>query len=445
MKVTKEVLGNNKVKLEVQVDSEIFEKGMEKSYLKNRKDMTVPGFRKGRVPRKIIERFHGETIFYEDAVKEIFPETFEQAVLETGIEPVDRPELDIVQIGSGQELIYTAQVTVKPEIELGQYQGIEVVRQAYTVSDEEVDGQLAQEAEKNARWINTEDRPVKTGDRVTLDYSGSVDGELFDGGTAEMQTLEIGSGQFIPGFEEQLVGMMPGDEGVLDLKFPEEYQAEELKGKDAVFHVKIHEIKEKELPQIDDEFAMDVSEFDTLEEYKEDIRKKMQTEATKQGKSSMENDLLSKICENAQGEIPEVMVEKEVDSMLREMDYRLRYNGLDLERYVDMMNTSIDEFRAQYSGEAYNRVKTQLVLKKISMVEGIEASDEDLEKEYIRLSEQYQKDIAEIKRNFGANVEYIKNGIVSQKTIDMLMSAAVLVDRAESVEDAPVSSEPSEE
>lgn len=434
MKVTKEILGNNKVKLEIQVDNETFEKGMEKSYLKNRKSIQIPGFRKGRVPRKIIERYYGESIFYEDAINEIFPETYKQAVDESGIEPVDNPELDIVQIGDGKELIYTAEVTVKPEVELGQYKGIEVRKVEYNVSDDEVEHQLEHVREKNARWITVEDRPVKEGDRVTLDYSGSVDGVQFEGGTAEKQILEIGSGRFIPGFEEQLVGMNIGDEKDINVKFPDEYHAEELKGKDAVFKVKIHEIKEKELPELDDEFAKDVSEFSTLDEYKEDMKKKMQDEASESSKAAMENELIGKICENAKVDIPEVMVKQEIDRIVRDVDYRLRYNGMDLKRYLEMVNTSEADFRAQYQDEAYNRVKTQLVLEKISKVENIEANDDDLDKEFARMAEQYKRDIEEIKRNFGDNVEYMKNSIVVQKTIDMLMSSAILTEKQDSAD-----------
>jgi len=434
VKVTKEILGNNKVKLEIQVDNETFEKGMEKSYLKNRKSIQIPGFRKGRVPRKIIERYYGESIFYEDAINEIFPETYKQAVDESGIEPVDNPELDIVQIGDGKELIYTAEVTVKPEVELGQYKGIEVRKVEYNVSDDEVEHQLEHVREKNARWITVEDRPVKEGDRVTLDYSGSVDGVQFEGGTAEKQILEIGSGRFIPGFEEQLVGMNIGDEKDINVKFPDEYHAEELKGKDAVFKVKIHEIKEKELPELDDEFAKDVSEFSTLDEYKEDMKKKMQDEASESSKAAMENELIGKICENAKVDIPEVMVKQEIDRIVRDVDYRLRYNGMDLKRYLEMVNTSEADFRAQYQDEAYNRVKTQLVLEKISKVENIEANDDDLDKEFARMAEQYKRDIEEIKRNFGDNVEYMKNSIVVQKTIDMLMSSAILTEKQDSAD-----------
>lgn len=441
MKVTMENLENNKVKLEVHVDLETFDKGMDKSYLKNRKGISVPGFRKGRVPRKIIERHYGESIFYEDAINEVFPDAYDEAVREMSIEPVDKPVLDIIQVGNGQELIFTAEVIVKPEVELGQYKGIEVEIAEYNVSDDEVNHQLEHALENNARWISIKDRGVKNGDRVSLDYSGSIDGALFPGGTAEQQSLEIGSKQFIPGFEEQLVDMMPEEERDITVKFPEEYQAEELKGKDAVFHVKIHEIKEKELPDLDDEFAKDVSEFDSLDEYKADLKQKLQDNADEQSKTTMENDLVKKISENAKVEIPDVMVEKEIDGMIREKEYRLKYNGLDLEKYLNMTNTSLDDFRAQYRDDAYNRVKTQLVLEAITKAENITATEEDIEKEYVKLADQYKRDIEDIKKNFSNNLEYIEGGILIQKTIDQLMADAILVEKKDPIENKTLDNE----
>ena len=441
MKVTMENLENNKVKLEVHVDLETFDKGMDKSYLKNRKGISVPGFRKGRVPRKIIERHYGESIFYEDAINEVFPDAYDEAVREMGIGPVDKPVLDIIQVGNGQELIFTAEVIVKPEVELGQYKGIEVEIAEYNVSDDEVNHQLEHALENNARWISIEDRGVKNGDRVSLDYSGSIDGALFPGGTAEQQSLEIGSKQFIPGFEEQLVDMMPEEERDITVKFPEEYQAEELKGKDAVFHVKIHEIKEKELPDLDDEFAKDVSEFDSLDEYKADLKQKLQDNADEQSKTTMENDLVKKISENAKVEIPDVMVEKEIDGMIREMEYRLKYNGLDLKKYLNMTNTSLDDFRAQYRDDAYNKVKTQLVLEAITKAENITATEEDIEKEYVKLADQYKRDIEDIKKNFSNNLEYIEGGILVQKTIDQLMADATLVEKKDPIKNKTLDNE----
>ena len=426
--VTKEVLENKKVKLEIKVDPETFEKGMQASYLKNRKNIAIPGFRKGKVPRKVLERYYGEAILYEDAINEIFPDVYDEAVKETGIEPVDRPDVDIVQIGDGQDLILSAEVDVKPEVELGQYKGIEVEGVEAAISDHEVDHQLEHLREDNARLVSIEDRGVQNGDMVILDYAGSVDGIEFDGGTAEQQTLEIGSGSFIPGFEEQLVGMNLEEERDISVTFPEEYHAEELKGKEAVFHVKIHEIKEKELPELDDDFAKDVSEFSTLDEYKADLRSKLQESAEQNAKSQMENQLLSKIADNAHVDIPDAMLESEIDNMLRDMEMQMRYSGMDLENYLQMTNTSMEDLRAQYKDSAYNRVKTQLVLEAITKAEEITVSDEDREVEYQKLAEQYKQEVDEIKKTFSANASYMDNSILVKKTVDTLMESAELVE-----------------
>ncbi|HHU49534.1 MAG TPA: trigger factor [Clostridiales bacterium] len=431
MRVTKEILENKKVRLEICVDPETFEEGMQKAYLKNRKSISVPGFRKGKVPRKIVERFYGEEIFYEDAINEVFPRVYEEAVRETGIVPVDTPSVDISQIGRGQDLILTAEVDVKPDVELGQYKGIEIEKVEYTVSDDEVEHQLEHIAEENARWIIIENRGVQNGDLVTLDYAGTIDGEVFEGGTAEKQTLEIGSGRFIPGFEEQLIGLNLEEEKDITVTFPEDYHAEDLKGREAVFHVKIHEIKEKELPVLDDEFAKDVSEFSTLEEYKEDLKRKLQESADQNVRNMMEDQLVTRITENAKVDIPDVMVENEIDSMLQDMEMRLRYSGMNMEKYLQMSNTSIEEFRAQYKDSAYNRVKKQLVLEAVSKAEGIEVTEEDREKEYQKLAEQYKMNVDDIRKTFGNNSEHLDNSILAQKTVDILMEAAVMVEAKE--------------
>ena len=434
MKATVEKIEKNKVKLEIEVDPHIFDKAMESAYLKNRKNIAIPGFRKGKAPRKVIERYYGERIFYEDALNIACPEAYDQAVKENGIEPVDRPEIDIVQIGQGNPLIFTATVTIKPEVELGQYKGVEVEKVEYPVTDEEVEERLRQELERNARWITVEDRAVKLGDRVTLDYSGTVDGEAFEGGTAQNQSLEIGSGRFIPGFEEQLIGANIGEEKEIKVTFPEDYFREELKGKEAVFKVTVHEIKEKELPALDDEFAKDVSEFDTLEEYKADLRKKMEEIAKERAQVENENNVISKVVENATVDIPEVMVENQLDSILRDFDYRLRFQGLDLERYLKLTNTSLDDFRAQYRNEAYNRVKTQLVLEKIAREEAITVEEADMEKEYERMAEQYKRSVDEVKKDFAGSAEYIKENLLIQKTVDFLVHSAHFTEKKESAE-----------
>ncbi len=428
MKVNVEKLENNKVKLEIEVDAEQFDQAMQKAYLKNRGHITIPGFRKGKAPRKVIERYYGEGVFYEDAINEACPTAYDEAVRESGIEPVDQPDIDIVQIGGGQSLIFTAEVTVKPEVELGQYKGIEINKVEYNVTDQDVDQQVERVREQNARWVSVEDRPVKEGDLLTIDYKGFVDGEAFEGGTAENQTLEIGSGHFIPGFEEQLVGMNAGEEKDINVTFPEEYHAEDLKGKEATFTVKVHEIKEKELPELDDEFIKDISEFDTLDEYKADLRKNMEESSKQREKVEMENQLLEKVAENAKIDIPEVMVESEIDAMVRDMDFRLRYQGMNLETYLSMINSSMEDFRAQFKDEAYNRVKLQLTLEQITKDESIEVTDEDLEAEYSRIAQQYNLDVDRVKNDYESQEAGLRNSLAIQKTIDFLMENAVIVE-----------------
>jgi len=429
VKTSVEKLENNKVKLEIEVDAQQFDEAMQKAYLKNRKHITIPGFRKGRAPRQIIERYYGEGIFYEDAINEACPKAYEEAVRESGIEPVDQPTIDIVQIGGGKSLIFTAEVTVKPEVELGQYKGIEINKVEYNVTDQDIDNQLEMIREQNARWVSVEDRPAKEGDLLTIDYKGYVDGEAFEGGTAEKQTLEIGSQRFIPGFEEQLVGMKVGDEKEIQVTFPEEYHAEDLKGKEATFEIKVHEIKEKELPELDDEFVKDISEFDTLEEYKANLRKTMEENAKQREKIEMENQLLEKVVQNAKVDIPEVMVENEIDAMVRDMDFRMRYQGLDLQTYLDMINTSMEDFRAQFKDDAYNRVKLQLTLEQIIKEEKIEASEEDLEREYEKIAEQYKLDVERVKKDYQGQEEGLKRSLAVQKAVDFLMEHAVVVEK----------------
>ncbi len=424
-----EKLETNKVKLEIEVDAARFEEGMKKSYLKNVKRFNVPGFRKGKAPRQIIENYYGEGVLYEDAINEVCPEAYDAAIEEHNLEPVDRPEIDILQIGGGENLIFTATVTVKPEVELGDYKGIEVNKVEYNVTDEDVEREIKIAQDRVARWVAVEDRPVQEQDRVTIDYAGFIDEEQFPGGTAENQSLEIGSGHFIPGFEEQIVGMNIGEEKEIQVTFPEEYHAEDLKGKMATFKVKLHEIKEKEVPDLDDEFAKDVSEFDTLEEYKADIRNKLEENAANRAKFEMEDQLVKKVVENASVEIPDVMVERQVDSLIRDFEYRLMYQGLNLDKYLEYTGTSKEDFRAQYRDEAYNRVKTQLVLEKISKIENVVAEEEDINKEISRMAEQYKREVEEFRSTLREeDIDYLSDGVVLQKTIDFLTANQVIVD-----------------
>lgn len=350
---------------------------------------------------------------------------------ETEIEPVAQPEFDIVQIGNGENFIYTADVVVKPEVELGEYKGIEIEKVEYTVTDEDVEEQLEQMREQNARWISIEDRAVKEGDRVTIDYTGKIDNEEFEGGSAENASLEIGSNTFIPGFEEQVVGMNIGDSKEIEVTFPEDYHVEELQSKTAIFDIELKDIKEKELPELDDEFAKDISEFDTLDEYRADAKEKLEESAENQMKVEMENSLIEKIVDNADVDIPDAMVDSEIDRNLNELDFTLRYQGLNLEQYLTFTGTSLDAIRAQYKEQAYNTVKMRLVLEEICKVEEIEAEDADVEKEFEKMAEEYDRDVEDVKKDFGANVEALKEHIKIQKTVDFLMDNAIIKEKEE--------------
>ncbi|NBI07727.1 trigger factor [Senegalia massiliensis] len=428
MSATVEKKENNKVTLKFQVEYNEFDKAVQKAYLQNRSKFNIAGFRKGKAPRKIIESRYGEGVFYEDAINIILPEAYSDAIEENKIEPVDRPDIDISELEKGKPVIFTAEVTVKPEVELGEYKGIEVEKNEYNVTDEDVENELKTMQDRNARLVAVEDREVKEGDTVVIDYSGSVDGEKFEGGTAENQTLEIGSGQFIPGFEEQLVGKNTGEDVEVNVEFPEDYQAEELKGKKATFDVKIHEIKEKELPELDDEFAKDVSEFDTLDELKEDIKAKLEKEAKDKENAELQNNVIEKVMENSKVEIPEVMIDSQTDEEIRNLDYKLRYQGLDLEKYLELTNSKIEDLKEQLKPNAEKLVESDLVLEAIGKKENIEASDEDVDKELEKYAEQYKQDVDKFKKNLrDEDLESIKMGIIKTKTIEFLVDNAKLV------------------
>ena len=366
----------NTVKLTIEVDKDAFEAAVQKAYKKNVKKIALPGFRKGKAPRKLIEKYYGEGVFYEDAVNFVCPDAYDFAVKEAGISPVDRPEIDIETIGEGKDLVLTATVTVKPEVKLGKYKGVEVEKTVYETKDEDVDAEIKAAAEKNVRMINVEDRPVKKGDVTVIDFEGFADGVAFEGGKGENHTLEIGSGQFIPGFEDQLVGAKLGEETEVNVTFPEEYHAEELKGKPAVFKVTVKEIKEKEYPELNDEFAKDVSEFDTFEEYKNSIKEKLDKSNEAKTKNEFENKLVEKICEDAEIDIPECMINNRIDDMIKEFGYRLSSQGLNLEQYMKITGATPDTFKEQFKDQAEAQVKSNLVLEKIAEEEKIEVSEE---------------------------------------------------------------------
>ncbi len=417
-----EKIENNKVSLRIEVSYEDFEKELQKAYNKNKGRFNVPGFRKGKVPRKIVESNYGEGVFYEDAINSAFPAAYEAAVKENNLDPIDRPSLDLEEIKKGEPVILLVDVEVKPEVKLGEYKGIDIEKQEFKVTEEDIDSELKNIQERNARVVEVEDRSAQDGDILTLDYSGSVDGEKFEGGTAQNQTLELGSNSFIPGFEEQLVGASIGEEKDVKVTFPEEYHQEDLAGEEAVFTVKIHEIKAKDLPELDDELAKDVSEFDTLEELKQDIKKKLEETAEKKEKASFENAVIEKVCENTEIETPQVLIEDQIDANVREFGQRLSMQGLELEKYLELTGMKMSDFRDQFKEDAEKIAKAELVLEAISKAEKIEATDEELETELDEMAKQYNQKLEDVRERFSEDdLNYIKMGIIKRKTIEFLV------------------------
>lgn len=428
MQVKVENIEKNVVQLEIEVDAAKFEAGMQKSFAKNANKFNIPGFRKGKAPRNIVEKFYGEQVLYEDAINIVCPDAYDEAVEENGIHPVARPEIDIKEIGKGKNLVFTAKVTVKPEVELGQYKGVEVQKASSVVTDEDVEKELEKTVEKNSRLITIEDRGIQSGDTAVIDFEGFIDGAAFEGGKGSNYNLVIGSGTFIPGFEDQLIGAVIGAELDVNVAFPDDYSKTELAGKPALFKVKVNEIKIKELPVVDDEFAKDVSEFETLEEYKTDIRKKLVEKAEHKAKQENEDNVVEKVVENAIVDIPEAMIDKRIDDMVYDFGMRLRYQGIDIQKYIEIMGMNMDTFREQFSKRAAQEVKTQLVIEKVGKVEDIKVSEEDLEEEMKNLAENYKQNAEEFKKQLREeDIVYIKNTLVAKKTLEFLVVNAKLV------------------
>ena len=418
----------NVIQLEIEVDAAQFEEGLQKAFVKNAGKFNIPGFRKGKAPRYIVEKFYGEQVLYEDAINVACPDAYDKAVEENDIHPVDKPEIDIKQIGKGQNLIFTAKVTVKPEVELGQYKDVEVKKADAMVTADDVDKEIEKTADKNARLITIEDRPVQSGDTAIIDFEGFVDETPFEGGKGEDYSLVIGSAKFIPGFEEQLIGKEAGADVEVNVTFPEDYGKPELAGKPTLFKVKIKEIKLKELPSLDDEFAKDVSEFDTLEEYKNDLRQKLVEKAEHKAEHENEDNVVEKVVENAGADIPVVMVEKRIDDLVYDFSMRLHYQGLELNKYLEIMGMDAAAFREQFSKRAEGEVKTQLVLEKVGKVENIEASAEELGEEIKKLAENYKQSEDEFKKQLKFDdIEYIKGNLIARKTVDFLVGNARFV------------------
>lgn len=417
-----EKIENNVAKLEIHVPPEDFAKAMEKAYRKNVKRFNIPGFRKGKAPMKIIEMQYGEGVFYEDAFDFVFPEAYRKAIDENQLEPVAQPEIDIETISKAEGVVIKAEVAIKPEVELGTYKGIKVEKREVNIGDEEVALELESMREKNARLISVEDRGIKVGDTAIIDFKGFIDGEAFEGGEGINHPLEIGSGQFIPGFEDQLVGVKVGEDAEVEVRFPEEYHAKEFAGKEAVFQVKVKEIKEKELPELDDEFAKDVSEFDTLEELKEDIKKRLQESEEHRIQHEVEDAVLAKVVENASMVIPEAMIRAEVDRMMGDFDYQLRMQGINLGDYFKYTNVNEDQFKDNLKEDAERKLEMDLTIEKIIEVEDIQANDQELEEELERVAKQYGQEVEKIKETFkDAQLEYLKDTIKRRKCIAFLV------------------------
>lgn len=427
MNVKIEKLDKSLVELEIEVDAEVFNKGLQKAFVKNVARFNIPGFRKGKAPRSIVEKYYGVEVLYDDTIKEIYPEAYDKAIEQESIFPVDLPEVSVVQVGKDQNFIFKAKVPVKPEVELGEYKGIEVEKVESTVTDEEVEAELNKVVESNARLISVEDKPIKDGDTVIINFEGFIDGQAFEGGKAENYELVIGSKSFIDTFEEQLIGKNLNEDVEVNVTFPEKYQKEELADKPALFKVKIVEIKEKELPAVDDEFAMDVSEFDTLAEYKQDLKEKLTKTKSEKAKTELENNLISKIVENAEVEIPEIMVKNRIVNLMKNYEMSLRYQGLDLEKYLQIMGTTMEQFRDQFKEKAKMDIKSQLVLEKISKIEDIQVTDEEVEQDIIKTAENYKQPVEDFKKSLkDDDIEYIKESLVIKNTVNFLVDNALI-------------------
>lgn len=413
----------NEVKLEFTIEAEKFEQGMKTVYQKNARYFNIPGFRKGKAPYNIVEKHYGPEIFYEDAFNEVVPEVYEEAIKANNLEVVSSPKIDITQMEKGKELVFTAVVQIKPEVKLGKYKGIEIPKIEHNVSDEDIEKEIEAIADKNSRLVTVEDRAVEDKDVAVIDFEGFVDGVAFEGGKAENHELEIGSHSFIDGFEDQVIGMKVGEEKEINVKFPEKYFSEDLAGKDAMFKVKLHEIKKKELPKIDDEFAKDVSEYDTLEELKASIRKRDEEENEHRAKHEKEDAAIKAVCDNAEVDIPSGMIETELSRIMQDMDMNLSYQGLNLAKYLQMIGKTEEDFKKDYEEQAKESVKSRLVLEAVSKDAKIEVTDADIAEKLEELAKSYGKSKEDLEKNEELK-KYVKENLSYEKTIDYILSNA---------------------
>ena len=425
MSVQVEKLEHNMAKLTIEVPETELEAAIEKAYQKQKKSISLPGFRKGKAPRVMIEKMYGKGVFLEDAANSLIPVQYSMAAGESGLEIVSQPTIDVTQLEPGKPFIFTAEVAVKPEVTLGEYKGVEVEKQNTEVLDEEVDAEIFKERESNSRMIDVEDRAVENGDTVNLDFEGFVDGEAFEGGKGEGYPLVIGSNTFIPGFEEQLIGANIDEEKEVNVTFPEDYQAEELKGKAAVFKCKVNRIQKKELPEVDDEFAKDVSEFDTLEEYKADIRKKLAEEKEKDAQRAKEDAVINKIIETSEMDIPDAMVDAQIDQMADDFGRRMQSQGLSLEQYFQFTGLTMEKLRDELKPQALKRIQTRLVLEKIAEVEDIQPTDEQVDEEIAKMAEMYKMEADKLKEMIGEyEMAQIKKDMAVQQAVTFVADAA---------------------
>jgi len=437
----------NKIQIEFEISQEAIKAASAQAYQKNKGRFTVPGFRKGHAPKGVIEQFYGQDVFFSDALDIAFPDAYSAALDECDVFAVSRPEnVEILSMDEGEPVRLKAEVYVKPEVALGEYKGVEVEFAPQTVSEAEVQAEIDRALEQNARFDDV-DRAAQNGDKVVLDYSGSIDGVKFEGGTAEAQTLDLGSGTFIPGFEEQVVGMKAGEEKDISVTFPEQYHAEDLAGKDAVFAVRLISVKEKQLPEADDEFAQDVSEFDTFEEYKADVRKTLEERREKQNRYALEDAVVGKVVENARVEIPAPMVDSQVGYQMQELEYTLMMQGLSMQQYLEYSGMTEEQLREQYREPSERRVKTQLVMEAIRNAESVEVTDEELNAQMEEFAKAQKKTLEEYKESIKDDEkEYIKDRAVSEKLIGILVDAAVVTEpKADKEAEAPAEEETKEE
>ena len=435
MSLQVEKLEKNMAKLTIEVSAEDLDKAMEKAYQKQKSRISLPGFRKGKAPRKMIESMYGKGVFMEDAVNSLVPQEYTKALGECELEIVSQPEINVTQMEPGKELIFTADVAVKPEVTLGDYKGVEVPKTEIAVTDEEVDAEIKKEQDKNARTVVVEDRAAANGDITTIDFEGFVDGVAFDGGKGTDYALTLGSGTFIPGFEDQIVGANTGDHVEVKVTFPEEYQAKELAGKEAVFQCDVKKIETKEVPELDDEFAKDVSEFDTLAEYKEDVKKNLTEKKEKEARTAKENAAVDKAIENAQMDIPELMTKTECRQMMDDFSRRMQQQGLSMEQYFQFTGQSMDKMMEDMKPQALKRIQTRLVLEKVAEAENIQPSEEEITEEIQKMADAYKMEADKIREAIGeSGLEQMKKDMAVQKAVTVIADAAVEVEKAADAE-----------